>query len=493
MRLDKIKYSLLGLVLLAACTQDPKTPTPPAPDDKTPPTIVSQTPADKEQNVSVQTAITVTFSEAVQATTVTDASVIFAGSGSVNLAKTLSLSSDGRTLTIKPVSAIPTPNTLSVNLTSGISDVAGNPLAAAAWSWTQPSWLTLGQNPVLSLTKQNLNPGSYLRLDEAGNPILFSNQSPPVQGLLRRWDSSTWQNAPLPSQIDFFHDLVADKTGNLIVAGRSLDDDADYVTKWDGNSWQNLGGDLNVASATFFAKLALEKDGNPIIARSESGNSSNYDLYVQRWDGQNWQQLGGQLEVKDGIIYSFDLVVDPYDNPIVIWTEDLIAYAKRWSPTSATWELLGASIPDKQGSVTSSAINSKGEVLTTARSIDGVFILHYTASGWETLTPVISGNPGKNYGSIRLILDSDGNPVLSWAEYSNDSSSVYVARYINQTWQRLGEAITAPTTNQQELVSPSVVLDTQGVPILSYVFSNIQEGFPSNTYTLKTYVMRLNQ
>jgi hypothetical protein len=83
--------------------------------------VASRSPAPGSTNVAYSTPIQVVFTKAVKAATVSDTTVGFAVSG-VLIEKTLSLSSDGKTLTITPKARPPLPANFSVSLSNGITD-----------------------------------------------------------------------------------------------------------------------------------------------------------------------------------------------------------------------------------------------------------------------------------------------------------------------------------------------------------------------------------
>ena len=94
--------------------------------DRTPPTVLTRSPSPGSPNVSVTAAISATFSEALDPSTVGDASVSLSSGGKAVL-KTVSLSSNGQALTITPSSPLVPPATWTITFT-GIKDFAGNAL-----------------------------------------------------------------------------------------------------------------------------------------------------------------------------------------------------------------------------------------------------------------------------------------------------------------------------------------------------------------------------
>ncbi|MFC1971098.1 S8 family serine peptidase [Chloroflexota bacterium] len=100
--------------------------------DTTPPTVVSTSPVADATDVAVDTVITATFSEAMDAATITDANFALAGvTGSV------SYDIGTYTATFNPSTNLADSTTYTATLSTAITDAAGNPLASEySWSFT---------------------------------------------------------------------------------------------------------------------------------------------------------------------------------------------------------------------------------------------------------------------------------------------------------------------------------------------------------------------
>ena len=79
-----------------------------------------------------------------------------------------------------------------------------------------------------------------------------------------------------------------------------------YVKRWNGTSWVQMGGILDVDpnEYAFDSSLALDSSGNPVVSwdecityNSSFGRCESANVYVKRWDGSNWVQLGGELDI----------------------------------------------------------------------------------------------------------------------------------------------------------------------------------------------------
>jgi glucose/arabinose dehydrogenase len=112
--------------------------------DTTPPTITARTPAPGASGVAVGVSPTATFSEAMNASTITSSTFTLVQQGqSTPLPATVTYSAGSLTATLDPSANLAAGTTYTATVkggSSGVKDVAGNPLASdASWSFTTAS------------------------------------------------------------------------------------------------------------------------------------------------------------------------------------------------------------------------------------------------------------------------------------------------------------------------------------------------------------------
>jgi len=98
------------------------------------PSVVSTSPANGASNVAVDTTVTVTFSEAMKASTITTGSFTLVAD-STSVSGSVSYNSGTYTATFTPSADLPEDTTCTATLSTAITDAAGNPLASA-YSWS---------------------------------------------------------------------------------------------------------------------------------------------------------------------------------------------------------------------------------------------------------------------------------------------------------------------------------------------------------------------
>ncbi len=105
-----------------------------APEDTAPPTVASTSPVDGADDVSVNTAITATFSEPMDASTI-DETTFVVNDGASDIAGTVTY--DDVTATLTPDEELNYDTTYTATVTTGARDLAGNPLQNSyEWSFT---------------------------------------------------------------------------------------------------------------------------------------------------------------------------------------------------------------------------------------------------------------------------------------------------------------------------------------------------------------------
>jgi hypothetical protein len=111
--------------------------TPPLEVDVTAPTVSSTVPAGSAVNVALGANVTVTFSEVMDADTITTDTFTLTGPGTTAVSGGVTLSVDGLTATFNPAADLAGSTLYTATITTGAEDLAGNALAAAhSWTFT---------------------------------------------------------------------------------------------------------------------------------------------------------------------------------------------------------------------------------------------------------------------------------------------------------------------------------------------------------------------
>jgi hypothetical protein len=159
--------------------------------------------------------------------------------------------------------------------------------------------------------------------------------------MLARWDGNAWIDVGGSMDAGGVSDsagysgqpaIVVDAEGRIVVAWQ---DNASgvvqiYLRRWDGSAWQEIGGSAsgggisNAADNAYSPVLALN-DGEPVVAWIAS-NGGWSDVYVRQWSGSNWVELAGS-GTSGGLSRTVDgdagapSVAASHGNIVVAWEE----------------------------------------------------------------------------------------------------------------------------------------------------------------------------
>lgn len=272
--------------------------------------------------------------------------------------------------------------------------------------WTGLSWRQLGD--ALNVDPANAASSPALVLNSGGRPIVTWSESIELEGdtdpaiVAKGWDGDSWVSygaVASGSELHVNPDIALDAAGNPIISwswqkqvGTQV-----YVKRWDGEVWQQLGDTLNLNPGALgdpvsapFSSLATDSEGNPIVAWQEDG-----EVYVKQWDGDDWQQVGESL----GTGSRPALVLDNADNPVVALSTDGDVVVYHWD--GASWVQWGTTLSN--ATYFSLALIKGKPILAYVTTVGkrAVYISYWSGNAWLSL-----GTPG---GLIR----QDEKPALA--------------------------------------------------------------------------------
>jgi hypothetical protein len=180
--------------------------------------------------------------------------------------------------------------------------------------WSGTAWVELGgsgSGTGLATQSAPQKPPN-VALDSNGYPTVFWSQYP--SGMyLKHWTGSAWTElggsasgggigtAAYISKAA----VVLDSSGNPTVAWTA---GPVFVKRWNGTSWVELAGSgsgLGISGSTggggLEPELALDAAGNPIVAWTGLPPSGQEEVYVRRWDGTQWVDLGVHSSTGGGV------------------------------------------------------------------------------------------------------------------------------------------------------------------------------------------------
>ncbi|WP_181791353.1 Ig-like domain-containing protein [Myxococcus llanfairpwllgwyngyllgogerychwyrndrobwllllantysiliogogogochensis] len=437
--------------------------------DRTAPRVVSRAPEPGAQDVWVKSPIQAVFSEPVNASTVTSASVRLTVGG-VEVARTVSLSGDGKTMTVVPGAGYAPSHPVQLILTEQLVDLAGNSLniESRGWDWTIPFWIPWGTGDGALLSARDSDIKSHA-FDAAGNLVAtWSLYASNLHWLyVKRYESGEWktygQNHIAFSNQGSLHDnsLILDSAGNPIVAWTqpgSSGSSTVQVKRWTGTQWESLGEHVEVdASMPQKAHPHLEwaPSGQPAIAWSESEFTVANTVCAAEWATNNWSPLGNCFNARDTSNY--------VTNPVLKYTRSKVPTIA-WVATGATentihvsqflnntWTVLDAedhNIQVQEPYVSLAFGPTDQPILTwlagTGSGNDCVATKNWFDSYWALLgTPQLPTAGTLTTMGPALETDSTGTPFVAWTSLvtlTPTDSRLRTSRWTGLSWESLDDA-----------------------------------------------------
>ncbi len=200
-----------------------------------------------------------------------------------------------------------------------------------------------------------------------------------------------------------------------------------YFCKWNGSQWVNAGGSTftlangNVSNTAFdsgFPDFSLDSSDNPVVAWSEL--SSNYEIFVARWNGWLWTNMQGQpltatngnVSNSTGTSNDVDLRIDKNGFVHLCW----------WDTTPGNQDIYYAKWDG------SNWVNASNMILTATN-------------------PNVSNNPGVSHYPD-LVLDSNNYPTIVWDDTSAGNREIFFTRWNGSSWVNAnGSTLTATNAN----------------------------------------------
>ncbi|AKJ02416.1 Ig-like domain-containing protein [Archangium gephyra] len=519
--------------------------------DRTNLQVASRSPAPGATNVAYSTPIQVVFSKPVKATTISDTTVSFAVAG-VLAEKTLSLSSDGRTLTLVPKARPSLPATFSIGLSNGITDSAGNALVVPStpWSFQLPHWYSFG-GPVEAVVGGTTPlKDTAMALDGQDNPVVAWSEEVTTGGrasiFVYRWNGNAF--TPIGSALNgtaigsaYKPALVLDGSGNPIVAWQESDgfDENIYIKRWNGTTWQSVGsGALSAVNDTSSSKVAtparnpsLAMHGNDIYVAWDEMNAEGFSsIYV--WKSANGGPLtsagayGGLVHAVSGFTSATkpSLVLDSNGQPIVAFQEQTREehaptniYVMRLQPNGSWAYAVSPFVEDTTSGYVSGGLSaSTGTTLARDCSLtidaqnnlylawaevsydDGpndIQVFRSTGpQSWERIGSPLSAYGGYTYaGQALLRATPSGKLFVTWSEFDGMAETGYVHLFASYWDDKAWNSLTVEdglNQSQKSSAHPALVLDSSGRPVLVWNESHNALGSDGGEYA---YVQRYNE
>ncbi|MCX5859473.1 MAG: hypothetical protein NT056_06200 [Proteobacteria bacterium] len=393
-----------------------------------------------------------------------------------------------------------------------------------SYYWRIGYWVEMGMGSALDGGISNNTGGSYrpsivIGLD--GNPIItwydWSSSNPEIY--VRRWDGSAWVEMGAGSASgggisnttyeSTYPSIAMGSDGNPVitwkdwVSGGSYET---YVRKWNGSAWVEMGtgsasggGISNNAGMSLSPSVIVSSDGNPIIAW-EDNTSGDYEVYIRKWNGSAWVEMGtgsassGGISNNSGYSGVPSLLLGSDGNPIVAWVDNSSGsgntdiYIRRWN--GSAWMEMGTGSASG-GGISNSEMGTSGPFL--AMGSDGkpiiawrddtlsgpsydIFVKRWSGSAWVEMGTgsASSGGISNNAGNSEdpsIVIGLDGNPVIVWDDFSGGNDEIYVKRWNGSAWMEMGTGSASAggiSNNAGQSYWAAIAIGPDGRPIVAW-------------------------
>ena len=478
--------------------------------DRTAPTVSSFLPARNAAAVGVREPIQVTFSEPMNPLSVTEEPVRLTTSAGAPIPKAVSLTADGKTLTVAPLNPLAAPDTVSVDLEPAVgvlTDLAGNSVGSSLeWAFTVPVWLPLG-GAISAVTGQTPAEDVVLKLDRNDQPVIAWAESDGTNKNIHvaRWTGAAWSmlgaplsglgavgtNAANPS-------LAIDSTNRLVVAwdeatGNGLGRDI-FARRWAGNSWTALPTIPLVSSTEILARsprLAVDStDTIAIYAIDQSPGGAKVRGFKLPPEGVSWVDLNPAQPSNHFFAGGVSVAVTGA-NVFTAYTayDDAASRGGVAVLRNNAAPLGGVSIGTgpRTPSLAVDATAHPWLAWVESDSADGlsdgmIYWARWEGSNWSTQALINTPSTG-NIGPS-LVLGAGGPHILAWSGIVESERSILVSRWIDGSWKPLSAPLSAVTVSGTPAFGPSVAVDVNAQPLIAWM--------EADATTASAYVSRLN-
>ena len=259
--------------------------------DRTMPEIISVSPA-PGTDVSINDPIELTFSEAIDPASLTDSSFSLTSTNQDSIDLSVQLSEDATKVTLTPDAQWVVPDTLTLTVEDGLSDLAGNTISTNSWEWNIPTWRQLGDSITLS-ANTTLSFSSLSRLLDGTLIATFvsstggSTSRFHVQTLV----DGTWTDLTESIEITSIESdrvtYFGRNTEDMVVTWRS--NSAVEVRRWNGAQWLTLNPTDIFEGGQSAPAATITPDGLLWVVSDGGGDCTA--IGVAAHDGSSWSIL----------------------------------------------------------------------------------------------------------------------------------------------------------------------------------------------------------
>ena len=233
--------------------------------------------------------------------------------------------------------------------------------------WNGSVWVSLGGALDRQIGRNTLTPAlalnalgtPYVAWDECATVVIPWDACTNYNIFVKRWNGSSWVN------VGNALDRVLSNNANepsIAIGSDGLPvvtwhEDSGLATdvvvkKWNGSAWTTLSSalDISLAEQAVAPIVAIDNLNRPVVAWTESSPANAYNLFVKRFQGGTWVQLGTVVDrTLSDSTGSGSMVINSAGNPVIAFNEFVSpnfhnVYVRRWVPSTGTWANVGGAL-----------------------------------------------------------------------------------------------------------------------------------------------------
>ncbi len=266
-----------------------------------------------------------------------------------------------------------------------------------------------------------------------------------------------------------------------------------YVKQWNGSGWVQTDGSLNVnpGISAGFPSLDFDGSNSPYVAWHES-NGTTTQIFEKHWNGSAWEQDGASLNVdinetanKPSLGISGGGVVR------VTWSERSGSwyqiYAKHWN--GSNWEQAGGSLNiDANNTAGGPSLPSGGLTPYITWTEDGIYVKHWNGSNWAQDGGNLNIDANELSSGAMLAISNSNTPYVTWNEFSTlkAATQIYV-KYLGPAVSPTDTPTTTPTFTITPTATPTATATSTDIPAVgtpTFTRTATRTRTVSATYTI---------
>jgi hypothetical protein len=184
----------------------------------------------------------------------------------------------------------------------GVFSSLGNVRAICIGTWDGSTWDSL---PIQPFTNNWRNAAEVMEV--VNNKLYVGGIFDTVAGQpgvigIAQWNDTSWSSLNFPN-LKFFYNTsaICEYQGSVYVAGEfynDLNDTISNMLRWDGKNWQSVGGGIKGSTVFIFNLVAY--NGELYVGGYFNKSEGNVGDYIQCWDGTSWHDVGGGMGMGNG-------------------------------------------------------------------------------------------------------------------------------------------------------------------------------------------------